>query len=59
MGRMPVHPAIALREVDAHQAAPARAARAGAGIGLVDGAVGAAWLQAFKGYVENPLRLLL
>jgi pyruvate dehydrogenase E2 component (dihydrolipoamide acetyltransferase) len=26
---------------------------------VIDGAIGAAWLQAFKGYVENPLRLLL
>ncbi len=26
---------------------------------VVDGAVGAQWLQAFKGYIENPLRLLL
>lgn len=26
---------------------------------VVDGAVGAEWLQAFKGYVENPLTMLL
>ena len=26
---------------------------------VVDGAVGAQWLQKFKGYLENPLSLLL
>ena len=26
---------------------------------VVDGAVGAMWLNAFKGYIENPLRMLL
>jgi pyruvate dehydrogenase E2 component (dihydrolipoamide acetyltransferase) len=26
---------------------------------VVDGAVGAKWLQAFKGYIENPLTMLL
>lgn len=26
---------------------------------VIDGAVGAAWLQAFKGYVEDPTTMLL
>lgn len=26
---------------------------------VVDGAVGAEWLQAFKGYIENPLSMLI
>lgn len=26
---------------------------------VVDGATGATWLQAFKGYLENPLKMLL
>jgi len=26
---------------------------------VVDGAVGATWLKAFKGYIENPLTLML
>jgi len=26
---------------------------------VVDGAIGASWLQAFKGYLENPLKMLL
>ena len=26
---------------------------------VVDGAMGATWLNAFKGYIENPLRMLL
>ena len=26
---------------------------------VVDGAVGAAWLQSFKGYMENPASMLL
>ena len=26
---------------------------------VVDGAVGAQWLQKFKGYMENPLQMLL
>ena len=26
---------------------------------VVDGAVGAQWLQAFKGYIENPVTMLL
>mmetsp|Transcript_4184 Transcript_4184/g.5156 ORF Transcript_4184/g.5156 Transcript_4184/m.5156 type:complete len:154 (+) Transcript_4184:2-463(+) len=26
---------------------------------VVDGAVGAQWLQAFKGYIEDPMRMLL
>ena len=26
---------------------------------VVDGAMGATWLNAFKGYMENPLRMLL
>eukprot|EP00658_Telonema_sp_P-2_P066360 TRINITY_DN553_c0_g1_i3.p1 TRINITY_DN553_c0_g1~~TRINITY_DN553_c0_g1_i3.p1 ORF type:complete len:629 (+),score=172.45 TRINITY_DN553_c0_g1_i3:136-2022(+) len=26
---------------------------------VVDGAVGAQWLQAFKGYIENPLKMIL
>ena len=26
---------------------------------VVDGAVGAAWLQQFKAYIENPLKMLL
>ena len=26
---------------------------------VVDGAVGAEWLQAFKGYLENPLTMML
>ena len=26
---------------------------------VVDGAVGASWLQAFKGLVENPMAMLL
>ena len=26
---------------------------------VVDGAVGAMWLQAFKGYIESPLTMLL
>lgn len=26
---------------------------------VVDGAVGAEWLQAFKDYMENPMKLLL
>ena len=26
---------------------------------VVDGAVGARWLQAFKGFVENPVTMLL
>lgn len=26
---------------------------------VVDGAVGALWLNAFKGYMENPLKMLL
>jgi pyruvate dehydrogenase E2 component (dihydrolipoamide acetyltransferase) len=26
---------------------------------VVDGAVGAQWLQAFKGYLENPATMLL
>ena len=26
---------------------------------VVDGAVGASWLAAFKGYLENPLSMLL
>jgi pyruvate dehydrogenase E2 component (dihydrolipoamide acetyltransferase) len=25
----------------------------------VDGAVGATWLQAFKGFIENPVTMLL
>jgi pyruvate dehydrogenase E2 component (dihydrolipoamide acetyltransferase) len=25
----------------------------------VDGAVGAEWLQAFKGFIENPVTMLL
>lgn len=26
---------------------------------VIDGATGAQWLQAFKGYIESPLKLLL
>jgi len=26
---------------------------------VVDGAVGATWLQAFKSYIENPVTMLL
>jgi pyruvate dehydrogenase E2 component (dihydrolipoamide acetyltransferase) len=26
---------------------------------VVDGAVGAEWLQAFKGYIEQPVTMLL
>jgi pyruvate dehydrogenase E2 component (dihydrolipoamide acetyltransferase) len=26
---------------------------------VVDGALGAEWLQAFKGYIENPLSMLV
>jgi pyruvate dehydrogenase E2 component (dihydrolipoamide acetyltransferase) len=26
---------------------------------VVDGAVGAAWLQAFKGFIENPLAMMV
>lgn len=26
---------------------------------VVDGAVGAEWLQAFKGYVQNPLSMMV
>lgn len=26
---------------------------------VVDGAVGAEWLQAFKGYIENPLTMMV
>jgi pyruvate dehydrogenase E2 component (dihydrolipoamide acetyltransferase) len=26
---------------------------------VVDGAIGATWLKAFKGYMENPLTMML